>query len=186
MTNIKTLRHELRNFATQEVCVPAIVKAVQEEKATCTVSLAQNAKIEMPDVRLQALPLQGNAIGLLIIPKIGSSVNLLKIDNMPFYTIVAYTQIEKLILYINETKVVEIEADKIELFGGQLGYLVDLNKLLQRLNSIEQAFNSLLNYVSGHTHPHPQGNTSAPAPGPSQGQLNITQEQDVKNPKIKQ
>ena len=73
--------------------------------------------------------------GFLIIPSVGSTVNIIKSDGMDTY-ICQYSEIDKIIFR-----------------GGDLGGLVKVHPLLSKINDLENIINDLVIKFNAHVHP---------------------------------
>lgn len=120
-------------------------EVVAVDDLTCTVKIG-DAEIE--GVRLRA-SLAGRDRQILTVPKVGSSVTLgcLTAD-------------------LNNLVVLQVdEIEKIIVNGGELGGLIKIQELTDKINSLVEAFNS-------HTHLLPEGAVITSA-GPSTNPVNV-------------
>lgn len=103
----------------------ATVKSVETDSCTITYD-----DIDIPDVRLNA-SINGNANNILIKPKTGSTVLIADLSEglLRDLAVIGWS-----------------EVDSITINGGQLGGLVKIQELTNKLNSLVTTFNS-------HTHP---------------------------------
>lgn len=103
----------------------ADVKSVEDESCTVTYN-----DIDIPDVRLNAA-VNGNSNNLLIKPKAGSTVLIADLSEglLRDLAIIGWSEI-----------------DSITINGGDLGGLVKIQELTNKLNALVRVFNS-------HTHP---------------------------------
>lgn len=104
--------------------IVAKVISVQGEECTCDVD-----GMELQGVRLKAVT-DGNDQSLLVTPKVGSIVLLVDMSagELRDLNIIAYTEVET-----------------IQINGGNNGGLVNINDLVNKLNTLVDAFNN-------HTH----------------------------------
>ncbi|MCD8081867.1 MAG: hypothetical protein LUF04_16170 [Bacteroides sp.] len=136
--------------------MPMEVVSVEGDLCTCLLD-----ELELPDVRLVAIP-DGSEDGLLITPKVGSMVMVadLSAGHLRDLMVVNYTEVESIRFHQGSTTItadgekvaVEVGASTIEITdglinmnGGKLGGIFIIQKLIDRVNEIIQAFNS-------HTH----------------------------------
>ena len=148
------------------------VKSVEGE--SCTVKVAG---LELDEVRLTAVN-EGADGKLTVTPKVGSMVLMGDMSGgmMRDLAVIGYTQIEKI-----EGKVekVAIEADSVELNGGNNGGLINIDTLTQKINALVQAFNSHTHNVATTGTAAAQSGTAAPVMSPAQ-QLNKSDYEDTK------
>jgi hypothetical protein len=116
--------------------IQGVVTAVSESNKTCTVKLSDEG-VEVFDVRLMALAENEADKGILIIPKIGSTVMVSPIENVDtMYILTKYTEVQKIII--------DVETDII-INGGQNQGLVKVSQLVSDLNSIKSDLNTIKN-----------------------------------------
>lgn len=141
--------------------VEATVISVDEGARTCVCQvISGKASYNLSDVRLMATVDDG----ILIIPVVGSNVNIIRSD---------YTS-----PYVSQYSGV----DKIIMRGGDLGGLVKVISTAQRLNLIEEKLNSLLTAYNAHVH---TGNNT-PTASIVTGSLTLTKREDIENVNITQ
>jgi len=182
---IEQLRREMRRFSTQSVFQIGIVKSVEKTKAICSVALLENEEIVFENVRLQAIDNEQDN-GVLLFPKAESSVIIGKMDYVDSYFVAMFSEVEEVSWKLDGMERLKITASQIILNEGSKGAMVEIAKLKSRLNSIENAFNALLNHYKIHNHLHPLGPTVAFVVPSTQMNLQITQENDLANNSIKQ
>lgn len=107
-----------------------------------------------------------------VIPAIGSICLIGIIDS-----------IETATFLINAESVesVEVKMDKLQFNGGLNMGLVKIKELTDRLNKIEQAFNSLLNEFRRHNHLHPQGATTGLVSPILTQALSLTEQKEIED-----
>lgn len=128
----ESIQYLAGNHQTDHVIlVDATVESVDENGRTCEcISVTGSVGSPIPGVRLMA----SVDDGVLIIPAIGSTVVIAQsIFTDPI--VVSYSEIEKIILR-----------------GGDLGGLVKVIELTQKLNNLENLLNDLINKFNIHTH----------------------------------
>ena len=149
------------------------VTEISADESTCTVeAISGNATTEIQKVEFQTVI----SDGLLIIPRIDSEVKVLfsKYTD-PF--IVQYSEVEK----------VYIASDLVQFNKGDMGGLVKVISLTDKLNDIEDKVNAIIN--SFNSHAHSNGNAGAPTGTPMvtiSGTLTPTQRADIENTEITQ
>lgn len=157
----------------QVYLVTGKVTAVNETSGTCTVeAISGNASTEIQNVEFQTVV----SDGVLIIPRVDSEVKVLfsKYTD-PF--IVQYSEVEKMYL----------AADLVQFNDGQLGGMVKVISLTDKLNAIENKVNSIITAFNSHTHTN--GNLGAPTGAPIvpiTGTLTPTNKSDIENTTITQ
>lgn len=88
---------------------------------------------------------------------------------------------------INKAKKILVVCDLVEFNGGQLGGMVKVIDLTQRLNLIENKLNEFIITYNTHTHNVTAiGSPTGPAILPVTGTVTPTKRSDIENSKIKQ
>lgn len=144
--------------------VTATVLAIDIQSRTCTCQIVDgHVNNKLPNVKLMA----SIDDGFLIQPAIDSTVCLIISDFGEPY-ISQYSGI-----------------DKITLHGGDLGGLVKVITLTQKLNSLENKLNSLVTKYNTHTHNVTAvGAPTGPNLLPEVGTLTLTQRAEIENKTI--
>lgn len=144
------------------------VKTIDKPNQTCVVSL--DSELDIPKVRL--VPNPENAGECLFYPKPGSDclIGLISEGSATKYYLIAAN-----------------EYSSIEFFGGDLGGMVKLHNLVQKLNNIESLINQFVTAFGSHTH----NDTATLVPTtppvvPFTVTLTPTVAQDLENEKLKQ
>lgn len=149
------------------------VTEVNEASGTCTVeAISGNASTEIQNVEFQTVV----SDGVLIIPRVDSEVKVLfsKYTD-PF--VVQYSEVEKMYL----------SADLVQFNDGQLGGMVKVISLTDKLNAIENKVNSII--ASFNSHVHTSGGAGSPTTTPTSpisGTLTPTNRTDIENTTITQ
>ena len=144
-------------------CITAEIVSVNVAARSCVCEQINGAGSIINDVLLMA----SVDDGFLIVPEIGSTVNIIASDKTDPY-ISQYSGIEKIIFR-----------------GGDLGGLVMVKPLLEKINALEKLLNKLVLKFNAHTH----NVTAIGAPsGPSilqeTGTLVVTKITDLENKHI--
>jgi hypothetical protein len=143
------------------------VKSVDKNTRTCVVgALTGKESFEITNVHLMTVVDDG----ILVIPTVGSQVTIIGSTFVEF-TVIQYS-----------------EVDEIVMRGGDLKGLVVLDKLVDRLNKIEDDINSIKTAFTGWTPVPNDGGAALKAASASwAGQrLTDTQASDIENTKITQ
>lgn len=161
--------------------LPATVKSVDEDKATCVVVVVND--VEIPDVRLQSTICDG----LLILPKVDSDVMILfSIQNEPF--ICLYGDVDKYYLQVGDSSDTMTNDGKRVFNDGKFGGLIKVKDpdnanigLLKKINNIENLLNGFINIYNTHTHTATSfgSPTTVPSSVESQSINPITSEGDI-------
>lgn len=94
-------------------------------------------------IRVPLRLLNTETAGLVVTPKIGSTVVVLNADgNVNTPLIIAVEELDGVSVNVGETRL-EIDADVIKINSGELGGLVKVDGLTSRLNTIERDINAL-------------------------------------------
>lgn len=143
--------------------IDATVKSVDEQARTCVVvALSGKAGNEFT-ARLMA----SVDDGVLIVPTVESTVAV-SMSDFNTATIVQYSEVEKIVLR-----------------GGDLGGLVKVIELTEKLNNLENKLNSLVAKYNIHTHNVTAvGSPTGPGLQPESGALTPTQRSEIENDKI--
>ena len=149
------------------------VTSVDENAGTCSVTaISGNASTEIDGVEFQTVI----SDGVLIIPKVDSEVKVIFSKyTTPF--IVQYGDVDKIYL----------AAELVQFNEGNLGGMVKVIELTQKLNDIENKVNSVISTFNSHTHTSGgSGSPTTPPTSPISGTLTPTQQSDIENDKILQ
>ena len=123
------------------------VTAVDEDTRTCSLtSTVDKRTIDYSDVRLSA----ENNDGLIQIPSIGSTVVFIKMPNLENY-VISFTDIDKLICYIDSNNYFEFSSSGFVFNGGTLDGMVKVNSLVTKLNNIETLLNKFVTNINAWT-----------------------------------
>lgn len=127
----EAIRQMVRSSGQSPVFLVVEVESIQGE--TCTIT---TGSLSLSDVRLCAVA-NDNASNLLITPKIGSSVIVADLSggDLRELVVVAFSQ-----------------TDTITVNGGELGGLVKIVELTDKLNALKDTVNSLVQAYNTHTH----------------------------------
>jgi len=163
---IRTLIEQLSgaHLSNKVYAVDAIVLSVDETLRICSCQVVSGqANNIISNVRLMAAVDDG----VLIIPEVESSVCLIISDKTEPY-ISQYSEVKKIIL-----------------LGGELGGLVKVIELTEKLNNLENKVNSLLTVYNTHTHNVTAvGAPTGPNLSPEPGQLVVTDRDNIENKSI--
>jgi len=148
---MSNLRNIIRQLASDPASAAGLmvceVKAVDKEARTVDVEpLDEGAPLL--GVNLQAN--QGSTVGLVQIPRVGSSVVVATLSGYDAGVVVLMEDIERLEIVIGNYSL-EMTDEGITLNGGNLGGLVKVVALTERLNAIERDLNTLKTAFSGWT-----------------------------------
>lgn len=148
---------ELRDLLLQAVkenvkkTVTGTVIAVDKKNSTCDVK-PLNGEAEYLDVKLKAV-IDGNDLGLVLFPEVGSSVIVAIVEDKATDAFVAqYSEIEsclmvvgkKFKLFLNQGGRLEVDADQVVFNGGKNGGLINIISLVAKVNQLEQKVDSIV------------------------------------------
>lgn len=143
---IKDAIHRYVKPLMPDQVVVGTIKSINVSTRTCEVFV--EGRPDRTKVRMRAV-IDNKEKGFLIKPTVGSYVLVGLIDNLKNQSfIIEYTEVDE-ILWI---------APKIKLNGDQLGGLIKIEKLVERLNKFENSLAQFVAEFNAHTH------TSPPAP----------------------
>ncbi len=144
-----------------------VVKSI--EGKTCTVTIDE---LDYSDVLLGF-----DKSGVVITPKKDSRV------------LVLFTDKGK----TNGSVIIVEQTDGVEVMGNEFGGLVQVKKLTDKINALEEKVNSLINSYTEHTHPATLAVSGSSATGttnttvivPAISTLTLTEQADIENIKVK-
>lgn len=159
------------------------VLSVDKSKRTCVCKSIDGIRdFEFPNVRLMA----DVDDGFLLIPEIGSTVFVTySRRNDPI--IVLFSAIKEVLLISGDTSF-SLTADGIVLNDGSFGGLIKIEKLVEKINNLENLVNDLIAKFNSHTHVLTLSTgtgTAAPTAAPETNQLSPTQRNELENEQIK-
>ncbi|MFV0313255.1 MAG: hypothetical protein ACK5KN_16630 [Dysgonomonas sp.] len=143
MASDEELREALRKTAVMyapDSSVLAQIKSVNEKECTCV--LVDDDGQEFFNVRLR--PVTGKNKSFLQIPKAGSFVLAVRVEDSGDWMVVACDEVEKVQLIVGNSEIIVTE-DDILMNGGKLGGLIKISELTAKLNELVQIYNT-------HTH----------------------------------
>ena len=151
----------------------ATVESVDAKKYTCSVKLLGGEGI-LEDVRLKAE--NEKDYGVVSIPEKGSFVVVSILGSEAGAFVSLCSKLQKIEVKIGD-QTMEIDKNGF-VFNGGVNGMVLIDKLVQKLNALEQAIN---------THTHPYVNVSAPSnTSVTTSLMTPTQQSEIENTKIKQ
>ncbi len=123
-----------------------IAKVVSCSGYTCTVQIDS---LQLKDVRLRAV-INNNEDKVLLTPKTGSYVLVYDMSGgkMRDLVVMSCSEIEKIEIKTENTTV-NIDKNGVMINGGNLGGLVKIEELTNKLNALVNAFNTHTHIVSG-------------------------------------
>lgn len=151
------------------------VVSVNEANRTCTVTtISDEAETTIEDVKLMA----EDDDGVLLLPATESTVIMAFSDKIePF--VMFYSEIQAVnIIAVNSS--LDIREDKIKLNDGSYGGLIKIVDLVNRINSMENAYNELQAKFNAHTHAV-SGGTASPTPNQSTSSVTNTTREQIEN-----
>jgi len=156
--------------------LPAQVKSV--DGTTCAVSIDD---LEITGVRLRAV-INSEKEQLLITPKIGSYVLIADLSggNFTDFAVISYSEVEAISIKI-DSQTINIDKDGIVCNGGNLGGMIKIQELTNKLNELVNAFNT-------HTHTVATSGTASSQTGmaaPIAAQTQTFSQSDYEDVKLK-
>lgn len=149
MTPEEELHRKLKAMFAAPIQIQyAKVVEIDEEEFLATIDVEYNG-LNTWFVRLQSI--SNCKQGIKIWPKIGSIVLVGRIGNSNERLIVAYSEIDKIEWKIGEQVLVMTE-DGFSINGGELGGLIKIEELVNRLNAIEDYVEDLADKFLTHYH----------------------------------
>ena len=166
-----------------------IVKSVDWGKRSCVVTVDE--EYDVPDVRLRSLN-DGNTYGYCFKPAVNSVVLIAIIYNKPLNAYVCmFSQLDNISLVDgNGTEMysIDIANGNFVFNGGNNGPMVIIDKLVTKINQLENKYNELLNLLNSHVHvcAAPTVNSGPPVVPFTDQIQQVTQSSELANDKIKQ
>lgn len=153
--------------------VLCVVTGVNMEQLTCTCESVENDGDIYYDVRLNAL--MGNDLGFILVPKVGSTVAINRIDKTESF-VGSYSELEEVILNVEKTTINE----------GKNGGLVKISALVSELDALKNDNNTLKNIFQSWTPvPNDGGAALKGLAATWAGQaLTMTNQKDLENEKV--
>lgn len=174
MTPEEELKRKLKAMFAAPIQVEyAKVLEIDEKEFHATVDV-NYCGLETWFVRLQSIT--NCAQGIKIWPKIGSVVLVGRIGNSEERLILAYSEIDKIEWKI-AGQVLVMTKDGFVINGGELGGMIKIEELVNRLNAIEDAHNNFLTEYKAHVHSGGTVNGFTGTLNPISGQQNIEKSQ---------
>lgn len=162
--------------------VAATVDSVNEAARTCDVTtITGKQSIAIEGVKL--MPIVDD--GVLFIPTIGSTI-FMSYSNYGSAYVTQFSQIDKVLFIVGSTSLQIIDG-KLMLNDGSYGGLIEVAKLVSKLNALENLVNDLVSKFNSHTHilSLTSGTgTAAPTAAPETTTLTPTQRNDIENTTI--
>lgn len=163
------------NAPSGQLCLSGEVKSV--EGSTCTVDVNG---IALKGCRLRALIDDNDHV--MLEPRVGSQVLLLDLSNgqKRHLLVLSCSEVERVRLQIGSTKL-QIDNAGMVINGGELGGMVKINQLTQKLNELVNAYNA-------HTHTVATTGTAAAQSGTAAATASTAQPfnaSDYENTKVK-
>ena len=163
------------NAPSGQLCLSGEVKSV--EGSTCTVDVNG---IALKGCRLRALIDDNDHV--LLCPRIGSQVLLLDLSNgqKRHLLVLSCSEVERVQMQIGRTKL-QIDNAGVVINGGELGGMVKIKQLTQKLNALVNAYNA-------HTHTVATTGTAAAQSGTAAATASTAQPfnaSDYENTKVK-
>lgn len=154
------IRERLREMAGSYAPAVSNIAQVQSvNEAECTCVLVDDDGLEFFDVRLR--PVTGKNKSFLQIPKEGSFVLAVRVEDSDDWMIVACDEVEKVQLIVGSMDVVITENDVL-FNGGMLGGIIKISELTAKLNELVNTFNAHTHAVATTGTAAAQSGTAAP------------------------
>jgi hypothetical protein len=146
MTKDDELKEALKRFSSNQqiLTVTATVKSVDEDKATLSAEITDGLVIS--DVRLRSI-IDGNE-GAYVVPETNTKVLLLRYGSSDEFHCIGAEKYKK-VVFKGQSISFEINQDEI-IFNDNAknSYLTDINKLVDKINALEQQINDLKSVFS--------------------------------------
>lgn len=123
------------------------VKAVDNDKLTCTVALSVND----PDTETAGVMLNGVSLsskGLILYPKVDSTVWVAEVDGPGKHGLIKCSELEKCVVTIGNTTV-EVKDGSVKLNGDGKGGLVQIQELKDNLDTLKDYIKNTLEPAIG-------------------------------------
>lgn len=163
------------------VTLIAQVKSVSEDEATIAVAIGD---LTIEDVRLRSI-IDGDK-GIYVIPEVDSMVRIIRIECSDDFQVIGYSTFTK-VLIKGDNISLEINQDNIIFNENALGsYMADINKLVGKINALEQDLNTLKTVFTNWVPVTYDGGAALKTASASWSEQNITETNvdDIKDEKI--
>lgn len=162
----------------------ATVDSVDVATRTCIVTtISSQGSVTIENVQLMA----SVDDGVLFVPAIDSTVLIIySTYNRPYISL--FSELQKIVFVVGDSTL-EITDGLFKFNDGQLGGLVEVEKLTTKLNNLENLVNEFIGKYNSHTHIltlSTGSGTAAPTTTTETGTLTPTQRGDIENVKITQ
>ncbi|MFM2385675.1 MAG: hypothetical protein RL660_432 [Bacteroidota bacterium] len=191
MTTKEAIKLLAGNNSEATQLVACVVVAI--DTADCTCSCEPLAGGAAYNVRLRSIAAE-HKDGILLVPAVDSVVVIATIGkNTGEAIIIAYSDVTSVAIHTTSGAKIDLAEDMVIVNGDKHGGLVIVNKLVQKLNALENALNQLVANFNSHTHLVP-AMPAAPGAGgipsivpmvPSTITLTTTTTHDIENQKVK-
>lgn len=155
-----------------------IAKVVSCSGYTCTIQIDT---MQLKDVRLRAV-VNNNEDKVLLTPKTGSYVLVYDMSDgkMRDLVVMSCSEVEKIEIKTENTTV-DIDKNGVMINGGNLGGLVKISELTNKLNALVNAFNTHTHIVNGTAGEIPVTGTAASVAS----QASVFNKNDYEDTKVK-
>ncbi len=131
------------------VVFTGIVKSVNESAGTCDVALNVNtADVLTKGVQINTF--SGMADGMICVPAVNSVVWVAALDGTGNKAIIRCSSVSKVLIKTGSITI-QITSEGVALNGTDLGGIVKVQDLVNKLNNLEQTINQLMTLITGWT-----------------------------------
>ncbi len=170
-----------RVFKNNNAVMTGKVLEVDQEKCTCTIDVGGQKFL---NVALRSIV--SDDMGFVLFPEEGSKILIVRFDNSNRLFMLNAEKLEKIHVKIADTKLV-LKGNEIIINNGNLGGLVVIGDLVEKLNNIENDLNAIKNVFSTWVPVPNDGGAALKTAATSWAGdvLAITQTENIENDKVK-
>ena len=179
----KDLSRAIKALVGNSDLIIATVTSIDKNKSCCDVEIYGN---ELGEVRLQSI-VKENVKGCKIYPSIGSKVVVEQLNDKGDWMVSMYSEVEEILYEVGDSSF-EITSQGIVFNNGSLGGLLKLAATVEKLNNLENSLNDLKQVFASWIVIAGDGGAALKSAISSwtTDSLQLTQNSDVENDKIKQ
>lgn len=170
------IKEVLKEMGNEIAPTLIVAKVISCSGYKCTVKIDN---LQLSDVRLRAV-INSKDDKVLITPSAGSYVLLhdLSGGKMRDLVVMSCSEVEKVEIQTEDTTIA-VDRNGVKINGGNLGGLIKIEALTNKLNALVNAFNSHTHTVTGTAGEIPVTGTAA-SPAPQAASFNKTEYEDTK------
>lgn len=149
MTDSERIRGLLKSIAGEKAATIMIAEVVEIDEENAIIKAQLDEDLELEEIRLRSI-IDGDN-GMYVIPEVGSVVLLVRIGEDEDFMVIGCEKYNKVVIKGEEISLV-ISQENIIFNGNRLdSFLPDINKLVDKINKLEQQVNDLKDVFTNWT-----------------------------------